>query len=106
MPRRNRDDLSSKRLSIGLKRRFEMKPFLNSLVTRTHKKIIRPVVYYLGILKSRGLDWRRNQGATGAVRDSIALIVEAVFSDGTLSRERQDAFLAQFKCKTPRHYCQ
>ena len=63
------------------------------------QKIIRPIVYYLGILKARGLDWRCNRGATEAVRDSIALIVEAVFSDGLLSQERQDTFVSNSAAK-------
>lgn len=63
------------------------------------QEIIRPIVYYLGILKERRLDWRRNRGATDAVRDSIALIVEAVFSKDPLSLERQDRFLTSSKEK-------
>jgi hypothetical protein len=35
------------------------------------------------------LDWGSNRGATEAVRDNIALIIEAVFSDCPLSQERQ-----------------
>src|SRR5262249_45475195 len=34
------------------------------------QKIIRPIVYYLGILRHRDLDWRSNPDATQAVRDS------------------------------------
>ena len=75
--------------------------------TRDNNRAIQddPIIYYLGILKSRGLDWRRNRGATKSVRDSTALIIEAVFSDRPLSLERQDAFLAASYAKTPRHDC-
>ena len=99
VPRRNWDDLWSKRLSIGLKRLFETRRFLNSPAMPTQKKSSDRSLYYLGMLESRGLDWRRNRGATEAVRDSIALVVEAVFSDGTLSRKRQDAFLTDANAK-------
>lgn len=63
------------------------------------QKIIRPIVLYLGILNHRGLDWRSNPGATEAVRDSIALIIEAVFSDRALSQERQNAFYSDAAAK-------
>jgi hypothetical protein len=63
------------------------------------QKIVRPIVYYLGIMKHRGLDWRSNRGATAAVRDSVALIIEAGFSDAPLSQERQNAFLTDCNAK-------
>jgi hypothetical protein len=62
--------------------------------------LVRPILFFLGLLRTRQIKWKDDPDAAGAMRQAIGLIAEAVFCPSAPPRNLEREFLHAF-----REYC-
>jgi hypothetical protein len=62
--------------------------------------IISPILFFLATLRSRQINWRGDSDVADAMRQAICFIAEAVFSVGTVPKDRQQEFLDAFAVRS------
>ena len=59
-------------------------------------RAIRPLMVFFGIIDAKASDWKHRPTIANAVRESVAIIGEAAFSNRPISAQRQQEFLDPF----------
>jgi hypothetical protein len=77
---------------------FQYDSVLNTFGGKNSIGILRPIVFFLGSLEMKGMDyrWKENPAVADELRRALAFILEAALSGEPLSRERQVEALGPF----------
>ena len=77
--------------------RFHYDKLFRDMAGGQASRVIRPLVMFFGTIAAKASDWEHKPTIANALRESVAIIGEAAFSNRPISAQRQQEFLGPFR---------